>query len=211
MTRILVLEASFAPLERSASRRVTADLVARWSARDPDAVFIRRDLAADPLPHLDRDTFEGSFVPEGERSEAQSAGVARSQALIDELFSADVIIIGTPMYNFGVPSTLKAWIDHIAMAGKTFSYVEGRPQGLVTGKRVIVVASRGNVYSAGPAAPNNFQDTYLRATLGFMGMTDFSVIAVEGTKAPPEIGAKFVGLAEAALVDVLESHAGQGA
>jgi FMN-dependent NADH-azoreductase len=115
------------------------------------------------------------------------------------------------MYNFGVPSTLKAWIDHIAMAGKTFSYVEGRPQGLVTGKRVIVVASRGNVYSAGPAAPNNFQDTYLRATLGFMGMTDFSVIAVEGTKAPPEIGAKFVGLAEAALVDVLESHAGQGA
>lgn len=179
MSNILLLESSLFPAGMSASRAVAAAL----ADQNPGAAIVRRDLAADPLPHADLTMLSGWMTPADQRSPEQAAAVARSQQVIDELLAADLIVIGAPMYNFSIPSSLKAWIDHIAIAGQTFRYNEqGRPEGLVSGKKVIVLASRGGVYSEGPMAAFNHQDTYLRAVLGFLGMTDLTVIDVERQK-----------------------------
>jgi len=106
--------------------------------------------------------------------------MARSDKLIDELFAADVVVMAVPMHNFGLPSTLKAWIDHIARAGRTFAYSEKGPQGLLKEKKAILVLARGGVYSDGPAKPLDFQESYLRSILGFLGITDVQVVRVEG-------------------------------
>jgi len=187
MTNILVIESSIFPAEMSASRKMISILLEALQKQDANATVTRRDLAAESMQHATFDMFGGLMTDSVSRSPAQAAAVARSETLVDELLAADVIVIGAPMYNFGIPSTLKAWIDHVTIAGKTFRYsAEGRPEGIVTGKRVIVVASRGGVYVEGPMMAFNFQDTYLRAVLGFLGMTDVQVIDVERTRLRPE-------------------------
>jgi FMN-dependent NADH-azoreductase len=197
MSNILLLESSLFPAGMSASRAVAAAL----ADQNPGATIVRRDLAADPLPHADLTMLSGWMTPAEQRSPEQVAAVVRSQQAIDELLAADLIVIGAPMYNFSIPSSLKAWIDHIAIAGQTFRYNEqGRPEGLVSGKKVIVLASRGGVYSEGPMAAFNHQDTYLRAVLGFLGMTDLSVIDVERQKMGPELAEQ----ARAAAVGQIE-------
>lgn len=184
MSSILLIESSLFPGEMSASRAVAAALAG-------DAAVVRRDLASDPLPHASLDLMSGWMTPSGDRSADQAAAVALSGELIDELLAADIVVIGVPMYNFSIPSTLKAWIDHIAIAGQTFRYNEqGRPEGLVSGKRVILLASRGGIYSEGPMAGFNHQDPYLRAVLGFLGMTDLTVLVIEGQKMAPEQAAE---------------------
>ena len=114
------------------------------------------------------------------RTPEQAKAIALSDALIDELFAADTIVIAVPMHNFTLPSTLKAWIDHVARAGRTFNYGAHGPEGLLKGKRAILVLARGGVYSSGPTKPLDFQEPYLRAFLRFLGITDVQVVHVEG-------------------------------
>jgi FMN-dependent NADH-azoreductase len=186
MTNILVLESSLFPPNVSASRQVTDRFVQGWREREPDVLTVRRDLAIQPLPHVGLDLMAGSVTPADARTSAQAEAVAISDTVIDELFAADVLVIGAPMYNFSIPSSLKAWVDHVSIAGRTFRYTpEGRPEGLVTGKRVFVIVSRGGVYGAEPMAAFNFQDTYLRSVLGFLGLADVTVIAAERQKMGP--------------------------
>lgn len=187
MTKLLVLESSIFPEGVSASRAVTAKFVERWVAKHPGTTIVRRDLAANPVQHIALPLLSGAGKRPEDRTAEERAAVALSDELIDEVFDADVIVVGAPMYNFSIPSTLKSWVDAIAIAGRTFRYLpDGRPEGLVLGKKVYVIASRGGFYSEGPLAAFNFQDTYLRAALGLLGLADLHVIAAERQKMGPD-------------------------
>ena len=179
MSTLLQIDSS-ARREASVSRRLTARFVAQWRERHPGGRVIVRDLALDAPPHVDEPTIGAYFTPDDARTDAQRAALARSDALVDELMAAGTIVIGAPMYNFALPSSLKAWIDHVVRVGRTFSYGAEGPRGLVAGKRVVVILSRGGVYSDGPAQAMDFQTGYLRSVLGFIGITDVAFIAAEG-------------------------------
>lgn len=159
------------------SSRLAARFVADWRARRPRSTVISRDLATDPVPHLTAERFQSFLAPAGERTTAQQAVVDYSDALIDELRRADAIVIGLPMYNFGVPSTLKAYFDHIARVGVTFRYTEKGPQGLLTGKKVYVFATRGGSYAG---TPGDSETAFVRQFLGFLGMDDVEFVYAEG-------------------------------
>jgi FMN-dependent NADH-azoreductase len=159
------------------SSRLAARFVADWRARNPRSTVIARDLAADPVPHITAERFQSFLAPAGERSPAQQAVVDYSDTLIEELRRADVIVIGLPMYNFGVPSTLKAYFDHIARAGVTFRYTENGPQGLLTGKKVYVFATRGGSYAG---TPGDNETAFVRQFLGFLGIDDIEFVYAEG-------------------------------
>jgi FMN-dependent NADH-azoreductase len=164
----------------SISRKVTTEFVNKWKAQNPDTVVVERDLAAQALPHIDGSTLGAFFTPAEQRTPEQTQLAALSETLVKELFDADVIVIGAPMYNFSITSGLKAWIDHVARAGVTFKYTDTGPVGLLTGKKVFIFTASGGVYSAGPAQAMDFNATYLRAVLGFIGLTDVTVINSEG-------------------------------
>ena len=154
--------------ENSASRALSAAIVARLRAEHPGSPVNYRDLAAQSLPH---------FTP----MLAESDPCARRNAeVLDEFLAADVVVIGAPMYNFTIPSQLKAWVDRILVAGKTFRYTENGPQGLAGGKRVIIASSRGGIYSEGAAKAVDFQENYLRHVFGFIGITDVEFVRAEG-------------------------------
>lgn len=150
--------------ENSSSRAVSAAVVERLRATRGALETRYRDLAADPLPHL---TLPGFATEE-------------AAVVLDEFLSADIVVIGAPMYNFGIASQLKAWFDHILVAGKTFRYGEHGVEGLVPGKKVIVALSRGGIYSVGPAAAIEHAETHLRAILGFIGINDVEFLVTEG-------------------------------
>ncbi len=169
----------------SYSNQVAARVIRELQQADPQTTVTVRDLANDPLPHIDDDFVAATRSADGPRTEKQRAILAQSNALVDELFAADVIVIAAPMINFSVATTLKSWFDYIARAGRTFSYSEAGPKGLVTGKRVIVVSASGGIYS-GENAAFDFQVPWLRNMLGFLGMTDVEVIRIEGTAFGPE-------------------------
>jgi FMN-dependent NADH-azoreductase len=182
----------------SYSNRVAAEVLGELRFRNPDATITERNLAREPLAHIGDDFVTATRSPNGPQTGEQVALLARSDALVDELFAADVIVIAAPMINFTIPSNLKTWIDHVARAGRTFRYSEKGPEGLVTGKQVIVVAARGGIYAdAGKAL--DFQLPYLRSVLGFLGMTDVEVLEVEGTAYGPEAAEKAVAAATAKL------------
>ena len=143
----------------------------------PDAHTIRRDLASDPVPHLDAERFSAFITPIEKRNSAQNQVVAYSDTLISELKRADTIVLGLPMYNFGLPSTLKAYFDHIARAGVTFKYTEKGPVGLLTGKKAYVFATRGGYYAG---KPSDTQTAYVRDFLAFLGITDVEFVYAEG-------------------------------
>ena len=159
------------------SSRLADRFVAAWRAGNPGARVVVRDLAVDPVPHLDATRFGAFLAKAEERSAGQREVVDYSDALIDEVRNADVIVLGVPMYNFGVPSSLKAYFDHIARAGVTFRYTESGPQGLLTGKRVVVFATRGGIH-AGTASDT--QTGFIRTFLGFLGLTDVEFVYAEG-------------------------------
>lgn len=159
------------------SSQLAARFVDEFRREHAGAQHVHRDLAAEPVPHLTAERFQGFALPVGERSLEQQRAAELSDALIAELRAADVIVIGLPMYNFGVPSTLKAWIDHVARAGQTFRYTEKGPQGLLTGKRAIVVATRGGAYAD---TPLDTQTTYIRDFLRFIGIEDVEFVYAEG-------------------------------
>jgi len=158
------------------ARRIVDDLL----TRNPGGRVVVRDVAKRPLPHVGAAFAAGRAVPAEKRSDADRQAMALSDVLVDELFAADVIVIAVPMHNFGIPSSLKAWIDHIVRPGRTFSYSEKAPRGLVTGKKAVLVLASGGVYSQGPMQKADFQEPYLRAVLGFIGITDVEVVRVEG-------------------------------
>ena len=174
----------------SYSNQVAEALAAKLRAEHPGATLVTRNLAATPLPHVGEAFVTGRVLPSAERSPAQAEALVASDAAIAELTGSDVIVIASPMYNFGVPSTLKAWIDHLVRPGVTFSYSANGPEGLVKGKKVYLIEARGGVYSDGPAKGMNFQEPYLKAVLGFIGIGDVEVIAVEGIGYGPDAAEK---------------------
>jgi FMN-dependent NADH-azoreductase len=151
--------------------------VARLRAQNLGARLTVRDLASDPVPHLDAERFSAFLAKPEERTPAQQAVAAYSDTLIDELRRADVVVLGLPLYNFGLPSTLKAYFDHVGRAGVTFRYTEKGPVGLLTGKKVYVFAARGGFYAG---TPNDSQTPYIRAFLSFLGMSDIEFVYAEG-------------------------------
>src|SRR6266478_683933 len=174
------------------SSRLADQFVAAFRERNPDARFIKRDLAAEAVPHLTAERFGAFITKPEEHTPTQRAVVAYSDALIAELKSADVIVLGLPMYNFGVPSQLKAYFDHIARAGVTFQYTEKGPVGLLTGKKVYVFAARGGLHAG---TPLDTQTSYVRDFLRFIGITDVEFVYAEGLGISPEH--KEAGLAKA--------------
>ena len=177
MSNILVLNSSVAGAD-SVSRLLVDDAVAQLTRLNPAAKVVSRDLAANPVPHLSPDGIGGVRTPTA-TTPAEIAARDLSDTLIAELRAADTIVIGAPMYNFGLPSTLKTWFDHVLRAGETFSYSEAGPKGLLEGKKVIVIEARGGLYSEGPAQAVDFQEPYLRHLLGFIGLTDVTFVRAE--------------------------------
>jgi FMN-dependent NADH-azoreductase len=172
--KLLHLDAS-ALGAHSVSRQLTAAIVAQWVRNHPGIEVDYHDLAARPIPHW-MPVADASRDPDG-----------LGQAVLADFLAADVIVIGAPMYNFGIPSQLKAWIDRIAVPGKTFRYTETGPEGLAGGKKVIVASTRGGIYSAdAPAAVMDFQEPYLRTVFGFFGITDLEFVRAEGMGLGPE-------------------------
>jgi FMN-dependent NADH-azoreductase len=171
----------------SQSRLIAQEFIDRWRQGHLRTTVTERNLTADSIPHLSLATLSASMQTTDARSTAEKQAAALADALIEEVEAANVIVIAAPMYNFSIPSTLKAWIDHIARAGRTFRYGAAGPEGLLKGKKVFIITGRGGVYSGdSPAKSLDFQEPYLRAMLGFLGLDDVSFIHVEGIKMSPE-------------------------
>ncbi len=179
MKNILLIESSPRGSD-SYSHQAARSMVHEIQQHHPGAQLVVRDLAKNPPPHVGPAFVSGLYVPPAQRAPEQATALALSDALIDELLAADTIVVAVSMHNFGVPSTLKAWIDHIARAGRTFAYGPNGPQGLLTGKRAILVLASGGVYSDGPMKAFDFAGSYLQAVFQFLGMTDVSAVHVEG-------------------------------
>jgi FMN-dependent NADH-azoreductase len=179
MKNILLIESSPRGSD-SYSHQAARSIVNDLQARNPGSRIVVRDLGQNPPPHVGLAFIAGMYAAPEQRTPDQARSLALSDALIDELFAADTIVLAVPMHNFGVPSTLKAWIDHISRAGRTFSYGVNGPQGLLKGRKAILVLASGGVYSNGQMKAFDFTEPYLRAVLGFLGITDVDVVRVEG-------------------------------
>jgi FMN-dependent NADH-azoreductase len=179
MSTLLHIDSS-ARFTGSITRQLSAAYVEQWQAKHAGARVITRDLASDNLPHINEALLGAYFTPTEQRSAEQQSIIALSDKLVDELIAADTLVIGIPMYNFAPPSAFKAWIDHICRAGRTFKYGENGPVGLLSGKRAVVILTRGGVYSEGPAQVLDFQSAYIKSVLGFIGITDVELVVVEG-------------------------------
>ncbi|WP_246297751.1 FMN-dependent NADH-azoreductase [Tardiphaga robiniae] len=198
MTTILHIDSSILG-GYSVSRTLTAEIVAKQQALHPGARVIRRDLVVDAAMHLSdahMAVFQGGEVA----NPALGQDLATGGAYIDDLFAADIIVIGAPMYNFTIPTQLKGWVDRVCVAGRTFQYGPNGPEGLVTGKKVFVASARGGVYTGeSPAAGLDYQETYLGAVLAFIGLTDITIIRAEGLAIGEAAKAEAVASAKAQI------------
>jgi len=192
---ILQINAS-ARREGANSTRVANAIVARLQAANPAAMLTLRDLAVTPHPVLDEAALGALFTPAEQRTAEQAARVVLDDALIAEIQAHDTIVLGVPMYNFGIPVQLKSWIDAIARSGVTFRYTATGPEGLLTGKKVFVALARGGLYRD---TANDSQVPYLKSVLGFLGLTDVHFIYAEGLAMGPEASEKGFAQAEADL------------
>lgn len=181
------------------SSQLANEFVAGWKKRNPGATVIVRDFAMESVPHLTAERFQAFITKPEERDAGQRAEVAYSDALIDELKRANVIVLGVPMYNFDVPSMLKAYFDHIGRAGVTFRYTEQGPVGLLTGKKVYIFASRGGLYAG---KPQDTQSAYLRNFLGLLGITDIEFVYAEGLAISPASKEAAVAQAKKAIAQL---------
>jgi len=169
--------------DHSVSRQVSAAIVSRLRAAGPGLAVTYRDLAAQPIPHL-----SGLHLAAGQGAEVPAetlAELATAQAVLGEFLAADIVVVGAPMYNFTLPTQLKAWIDRVLVAGKTFRYSAAGPEGLAGGKRVIVAMSRGGYYGEANAAAEHVE-SYLKTVFGFIGVTNLEFIAADGIQVGPE-------------------------
>ncbi len=203
MTRALIIN-SAATGEASVSRKLTGVFADRLKDGNPSAEITVRDVGAEPLPHLTAETvgaIRGAATTDAERN-----ALALSDALIGEINAADTILIGAPMYNFGIPSTLKAWFDHVLRAGVTFRYTPEGPQGLVKGKRALVIETRAGLYSEGPASVLDSQEPHLRNLLGFIGITDVTFVRAERLAFGPDAAAAAVDAAITRVRELAETE-----
>ena len=196
--KILQINAS-ARAESGNSTRLANAITAHLKSRHPEAEVEVRDLARNPLPFLDEAGVTAVFTPADQRTPEQVARIALDEAMIARVQAADVLVLGVPMYNFGVSVQLKSFIDSIARAGVTFRYTEAGPEGLIKGKRVYVACARGGVYRDTPA---DSQTPYLRQVLGFLGMTDVEFIYAEGMNLGAESAEKAFAAAEEAIASL---------
>jgi len=204
MSKVLVVTSS-ASGAASVSNQLVHEAVETLRRQDPGLRVVERDLGASPVPHLSADAV--SAIRGEPQTPAQAAARKLSDELVDELQEADTLVIGAPMYNFGIASTLKAWFDHVLRAGVTFRYTEAGPQGLLDGKRAIVVLTRGGLYSEGPAQGMDAQEPHLRTLLGFIGITDVTFVRAEKLAFGPEAHAEAVDGAQRRLTEALHQAA----
>ena len=181
------------------SSRLANQFVATWRQNHPDAHVIVRDLANDPIPHLDAESVTAFFTPPEVRNAAQQKLIILSDKLINELQQADILVIGLPMYNFGIPSTLKAYFDQIARAGVTFRYTENGPVGLLNGKSAIVFATRGGQYAG---TPLDTQTGFVRNFLNFLGIKNIEIVYAEGLNMGETVKATALREAKCKLADL---------
>ncbi len=160
----------------SVSRRLVAKVADKLRRENPGAELVERDVSAG-LPPVDEAWIGANFTPKDQRNEEQKAVLGSSDALVEELRAADVIVVGLPIYNFGIPASLKLWVDQIVRAGETFSYGEAGPVGLLEGKRAVVTVASGGVETGSPA---DFASTYMKQVLGFIGITDVTIVSANG-------------------------------
>lgn len=191
--KLLHLDASILG-DHSATRQLTGAIVARWQARVPGLEVTHRDLDAAPIPHLAGSAMGG----------ADDLERARGEAALQQFLDADVVVVGAPMYNFGIPSTLKAWIDRIAVNGRTFRYTASGPQGLAGGKRVVVATAAGGVHGG---QPTDFVEPYLRELFGFLGISDIEFVRADGIGLSPEHRAAAIATALRTLPEPLRKAA----
>ena len=198
MSRVLIIESS-ARQQDSVSRQLTQTFITQWQAAHPADQISVRDLAVNPVPHLDADLLGGWMKPAEQRTQAEQASLERSEALTEELLAADVLVMAAPMYNFTIPSTLKAWLDHVLRAGVTFKYTATGPQGLLTGKRAFVLTARGGIYAGSSA---DHQEPYLRQVMAFIGIHDVAFIHAEGLNLGADFHDKGLSQANARLAQL---------
>jgi FMN-dependent NADH-azoreductase len=191
---------SSARTENSHSTRLAGEIVARLQALHPDARLTVRDLGQAPHPALDDSALQALFTPAEQRTPEQAARVALDDALITEIQAADAVVLGVPMYNFGVTAQLKNWIDAIARARVTFHYTDKGPEGLLKGKKVYIALTRGGQYRN---TPTDSQVPYLKTVLGFLGMTDIEFVYAEGLAMGPDAEQKALAAARAEIEQVV--------
>lgn len=172
--------------QNSVTRELTGAIVAQWTAALDGLQVEYRDLDRDPLPHL-----TGGSLAKADAAEAEDA-----ERTLQQFLDADVVVLGAPMYNFSIPSTLKAWIDRVAVAGRTFRYTEAGPEGLAGGKKIIVASGRGGLHTG---APTDFQEPYLRQVFGFLGIDDVEFVRAEGVAYSPQHRSDAIAAAKAAI------------
>jgi len=183
MKKILNIVSS-AKGDMSFSNKLSGAIIDKLLTVYPGSKVQTRDLAKEPLPHLEGNQIAAFFTPADLRSADHKEAIRNSEEAVKELMAADIIVIGVPLYNFGIPSVLKAWVDHVARAGVTFSYADGTPKGLVINKKVYLAIASGGIYSEGPMQPLDFAEPFLRGSLGWLGMKDITTFRVEGTSIP---------------------------
>lgn len=198
MSHVLIIESS-ARQQDSVSRQLTQTFITQWQSAHPNDTITMRDLAVNPVPHLDANLLGGWMKPAEQRSDSEQASLERSDQLTDELLAADVLVMAAPMYNFAIPSTLKAWLDHVLRAGVTFKYTATGPQGLLTGKRAYVLTARGGIHAG---ASTDHQEPYLRQVMGFIGIHDVTFIHAEGLNLGGDFQEKGLNQANARLSQV---------
>ena len=198
MSRVLIIESS-ARQQDSVSRQLTQTFINQWKMAHPADQITVRDLAVKPVPHLDINLLGGWMKPVEQRSDLEQVSLERSNQLTDELLAADVLVMAAPMYNFAIPSTLKAWLDHVLRAGVTFKYTDTGPQGLLSGKRAYVLTARGGIYAGSTA---DHQEPYLRQVMAFIGIHDVTFIHAEGMNLGGDFHEKGLNQANAKLSQV---------
>jgi FMN-dependent NADH-azoreductase len=191
----------------SVSRQLSANAVAEWRLQHPDTEVTYRDLVARPLTHLAGEQLFAAAADSSQQSPDMRAILAESEKALQEFLDADIVVIGAPMYNFGVPSQLKAWIDRIAIKGKTFAYTENGPKGLAGGKTVIIASARGGFYgAASPVATWDHQEAYLKTVFGFLGVTDIRFLRAEGLNVSAEQKTKAIREAKVGLANLVANE-----
>ncbi|MCG6576093.1 FMN-dependent NADH-azoreductase [Pseudomonas sp. AF32] len=183
--------------DNSASRQLSREVVEAWKAADPDVVVTYRDLAADAISHFSAQTLVAAGTSAELRDAALQHEANLSAATLDEFLSADAVVLAAPMYNFTIPTQLKAWIDRIAVAGKTFTYSEAGPQGLCGGKKLVIVSTAGGLHAGQPSGVGHEQ--YLTHMFGFLGITDIEIVRAEGLAYGDDMRTKAMAEAKAQI------------
>ena len=207
MRNILVVNSS-PNFDTSMSRKLSAEFIDQWLAAFPDANIVERDVGKNPVPHLTQETIGAFFTPDADKTVAQDLALALSNTLVDEVLSADAIIIGAPMHNFSISSGLKAYFDQIARAGRTFKYTENGPVGELGAKKIFVLVASGGKYSKGnPQESMNILEPTMRTILGFLGACDITFIYGEGTAMGEDVVAQSIADAKAMISHAVTSIA----